>query len=418
MLQLTYTSTAAIPVEAECIAPNTLAGKTAEEIALLPVQHGNAPAPLGEFFRIEVDAGDQQIVIKGDCSRVKLVGTGMTSGSITIEGNIGMHLGAEMPGGSIDVKASAATGQARRCVTARSASAEMRGTLSVPGIAAAASACAVGSSSATYARPGRRDRGRHRAGLADRLSLQRQPGPGIPASQPRRVLRPGDARTRSEVDACLLLGSEGVSWFSAQAVAALQTIPTIALDYPTVETLLRHPQSASRPQSTGFTCQARPTAWTRFLSRCDRSCRRATPATPTCCTTSCGGWKADEMQATAFPAAGWRLQSSLLSSKGVAPGRTERQSALAMDETFILIPGRTSRQGTTLNEGKLTADYIDETNTLFMCPDDMKRLGLVDGQRVRVRSGHGTVELPCMAAKEGEVPAGLLFLPYGDLPAG
>lgn len=39
---------------------------------------------------------------------------------------------------------------------------------------------------------------------------------------------------RGEVDACLLLGSEGVSWFSSQAVAALRTIPTIALDHPTV----------------------------------------------------------------------------------------------------------------------------------------------------------------------------------------
>ncbi len=107
MLQLTYTSTTTIPVEAECIAPNTLAGKTAEEIAQLPVQHGNAPAPLGEFFRIEGDAADQTIVIKGECSRVKLVGASMTSGSITVEGNIGMHLGAEMRGGSIEVRGNA-----------------------------------------------------------------------------------------------------------------------------------------------------------------------------------------------------------------------------------------------------------------------------------------------------------------------
>lgn len=85
-----------------------------------------------------------------------------------------------------------------------------------------------------------------------------------------------------------------------------------------------------------------------------------------------------------------------------------------MDETFILIPGRTSRQGTTLNEGKLKADYIDETNTLFMCAEDMTRRGLVDGQRVRVRSEYGTIELPCKAAKGGEVPTGLLFMPYGD----
>ena len=86
-----------------------------------------------------------------------------------------------------------------------------------------------------------------------------------------------------------------------------------------------------------------------------------------------------------------------------------------MDDIFILIPGRTSRQGTTLNEGKFSAGYVEETSTLFMCPDDITRLGLASGQRVRVRSAHGQIELPCQPAKDGELPAGLLFLPYGDL---
>jgi formylmethanofuran dehydrogenase subunit D len=83
-------------------------------------------------------------------------------------------------------------------------------------------------------------------------------------------------------------------------------------------------------------------------------------------------------------------------------------------ETFVLIPGRTARQGTTLNEGKLTADYRAETGTLLMCPDDMTRLGLKAGDRVRLRSEQGAVELPCQPAKAGELPPGLLFLPYGD----
>jgi len=84
-------------------------------------------------------------------------------------------------------------------------------------------------------------------------------------------------------------------------------------------------------------------------------------------------------------------------------------------ETFVLIPGRTARQGTSLNEGKYTADYVEETSTLFMAPEDMARLGLKNGDRVRLRSETGrTVELPGQAAKAGELPAGLLFLPYGD----
>lgn len=108
MLRLTYIGNSTIPVEAECIRPDLLVGKTAREIAEIPVQHGNAPVPLGEFFRVEGDAADQEIVLAGDCSRVKLVGTGMASGKLTVEGNIGMHVGAEMKGGSIEIQGNAA----------------------------------------------------------------------------------------------------------------------------------------------------------------------------------------------------------------------------------------------------------------------------------------------------------------------
>jgi formylmethanofuran dehydrogenase subunit D len=84
-------------------------------------------------------------------------------------------------------------------------------------------------------------------------------------------------------------------------------------------------------------------------------------------------------------------------------------------ETFILIPGRTSRQGTALNEGKFTAGYVEETSTLLMNGDDMTRLSLKNGDRVRLSSGQGHIELQCQAAKKDELPPGLLFLPYGDL---
>lgn len=101
MLKLSYQHATTIPVEAECITPDALAGKSAAEIAALPVQHGNRQEPLGEFFKVEGDAGDGHILIEGDCSRVKLIGAGMTQGTITIHGKVGMHLGAEMRGGEI-----------------------------------------------------------------------------------------------------------------------------------------------------------------------------------------------------------------------------------------------------------------------------------------------------------------------------
>jgi formylmethanofuran dehydrogenase subunit C len=107
MLLLKYQSTTAIPVEAECVTPDNLAGKSAAEVAVLPVQHGNAQAPLGEFFRVEGDAGDGEVVIEGDCSRVKWLGAAMAGGRLTVRGNAGMHLGAEMTGGTIEVYGSA-----------------------------------------------------------------------------------------------------------------------------------------------------------------------------------------------------------------------------------------------------------------------------------------------------------------------
>jgi formylmethanofuran dehydrogenase subunit C len=101
MLRLRYHGTSTIPVEAECITPNNLAGKTPAEIAALPVQHGNSQVPLGEFFTIQGDAGDGEIVVEGDCRRVKWLGAGMTTGRLTLHGDAGMHLGSEMNGGEI-----------------------------------------------------------------------------------------------------------------------------------------------------------------------------------------------------------------------------------------------------------------------------------------------------------------------------
>ncbi|MGH7202348.1 MAG: molybdopterin dinucleotide binding domain-containing protein [Planctomycetaceae bacterium] len=85
-----------------------------------------------------------------------------------------------------------------------------------------------------------------------------------------------------------------------------------------------------------------------------------------------------------------------------------------MPEAFILIPGRTSRQGTSLNEGKYTDGYQDEIRTLKMNPDDMRRLGISDGGRVRMWNDVGSVVVPCESGKQ-ELPPGLLFISYGDI---
>jgi formylmethanofuran dehydrogenase subunit D len=86
-----------------------------------------------------------------------------------------------------------------------------------------------------------------------------------------------------------------------------------------------------------------------------------------------------------------------------------------MPETFILIPGRTSDQGCGVSEGKYKEKYQREINTLQVAPGDMKRLGLVEGDSVRLTSDTGRIEVCVTPAKPDELPEGLLFIAYGDL---
>jgi formylmethanofuran dehydrogenase subunit D len=86
-----------------------------------------------------------------------------------------------------------------------------------------------------------------------------------------------------------------------------------------------------------------------------------------------------------------------------------------MPETFILIPGRTSKQGCGISEGKFNQEYQEETNVLQVAPEDMERLGLSPGDRVRVSSESGQIEVAVTPARAGELPPGILFIAYGDL---
>jgi formylmethanofuran dehydrogenase subunit D len=86
-----------------------------------------------------------------------------------------------------------------------------------------------------------------------------------------------------------------------------------------------------------------------------------------------------------------------------------------MSEIFILIPGRTSKQGCGISEGKFSEGYLSEINLLQVSPKDMQRLGLNDGDRVRLSSETGAVEVAVVAAKGDELPSGVLFIAYGDL---
>jgi formylmethanofuran dehydrogenase subunit D len=86
-----------------------------------------------------------------------------------------------------------------------------------------------------------------------------------------------------------------------------------------------------------------------------------------------------------------------------------------LSETFILIPGRTSKQGVTLNEGKDKPGYIEETSHLQMAAEDMDRLNIAEGSQVRLTTEQGSIELPAVPSKKGELTSGILFMSYGPL---
>lgn len=77
---------------------------------------------------------------------------------------------------------------------------------------------------------------------------------------------------------------------------------------------------------------------------------------------------------------------------------------------FILITGRTSKQGAALHKGKESAEYHQATGFVELGRADRERLGLKTGQRVRVRTPFGKTELEL---KEGDLPQGMIFVPLG-----
>jgi formylmethanofuran dehydrogenase subunit C len=95
-----------VPLEADCISPDRFQSLTNSDISALTVFHGNRQVPLGEFFDCSGDF-DGEIIIDGDCSKIKHVGSVMSLGRIIIEGDIGVHTGAAMSGGEIVIEGNA-----------------------------------------------------------------------------------------------------------------------------------------------------------------------------------------------------------------------------------------------------------------------------------------------------------------------
>jgi formylmethanofuran dehydrogenase subunit C len=100
-----------VPIDADCISPDTFAEKSVSDIALLQVWEGNRKRTLGDLFKIEQtsDTSSEEATIRifGDVSKVRRIGAKMSMGKILIEGDAGMRLGEEMKGGKITLTGNA-----------------------------------------------------------------------------------------------------------------------------------------------------------------------------------------------------------------------------------------------------------------------------------------------------------------------
>lgn len=82
---------------------------------------------------------------------------------------------------------------------------------------------------------------------------------------------------------------------------------------------------------------------------------------------------------------------------------------------FIMNAGRTTKQGRQINVGKHDAVYEEMVTTLIMHPEDMEEIGVSPGGTVLVRSESGEATFRCKehGGKDGKVPRGMIFVPYG-----
>jgi formylmethanofuran dehydrogenase subunit D len=80
------------------------------------------------------------------------------------------------------------------------------------------------------------------------------------------------------------------------------------------------------------------------------------------------------------------------------------------DKRFVLITGRSLKQGAGISIGKDLAEYREATTILEMSQADMARLGLHEGDTLRLKSRYGEATVKC---RRDNLPEGIVFIAFG-----
>lgn len=89
-------------IDCSLLTPNALADKSISEIAAIELVMGNSTVRVDQAFDISGDDASD-ITIKNSSSRLDFIGHNMTSGKITVAGDVGAYFGQFMEGGELDV---------------------------------------------------------------------------------------------------------------------------------------------------------------------------------------------------------------------------------------------------------------------------------------------------------------------------
>ncbi len=77
---------------------------------------------------------------------------------------------------------------------------------------------------------------------------------------------------------------------------------------------------------------------------------------------------------------------------------------------LLLNTGRTVDQGVSMERGKTSSEYFEKVAVAFIHPDDMKELGIDEGDAVRIETDFGSTVLKCV---KGGTEKGTIFVPMG-----
>ncbi|HEX7972698.1 MAG TPA: formylmethanofuran dehydrogenase subunit C [Thiobacillus sp.] len=93
------------------VLPETLAGRTVDDIERQIIHLAGRPVTLGDLFEVVADESGM-LAIRTDCDRLDCLGKGMSTGILRVEGPAGHYAAQTMRGGELDIQGDAGDGAA------------------------------------------------------------------------------------------------------------------------------------------------------------------------------------------------------------------------------------------------------------------------------------------------------------------